>query len=816
MPRNYTDLSPHDFEILARDLLQAEFGVLMESFPKGPDGGVDIRLHRNEEESVIVQCKHSPGKTFSQIKGQLESEARKIAGRFSARYILVTSASITRANKAEIATMFSGVMLNEEDILGVDDIENLLRRHPEVETRNFKLWITSSAILDFLVNSELHRRSIRLVEKIVSRRRLYVHSEAFPAALQILEQHHVCVISGEPGIGKTTLAETLLVKLMADHDWQPHIASEDISDIERVWNPGKRQVFLYDDFLGQNSLLDNLNKNEDSRLAQVVERVRNSDNKLLIMTTREYILRQAQQVYEPLHRIPSLGEGKIILNLAYYTREQKARIFYNHVYFAELSSGSHYSILAEKRYRNIVDHPNFNPRLIELVTSNFKRSGVTSVGFYDYVISALDDPSDLWEKIFQSQLSEPERSLLLVLATVRGQLEFGDLLRALNFYQDSSQVSRTSRHQLRLILKKLHGTFLNISSDVRLDDQHNGLHPNNPSTVIGFANPSFVDYISKYLASHPDEIFQMARGCRYFEQVETLVTWETGPESPRWPFEDIISIFFGGGSKGQRRRHRVEPPRLAPGQQNVLMEAMIRLAKSESCYWAKGAGEGLRRGFISIRNRHLAMLRLNSKYGESLLPQHQLAHVAREALERVLSGSPKDVTDEVVLIERLVGYSAISEIVVSLRDAAAMRLMESLGSPVEFRNTLSLLTELDIQASLKSEQAEVELRDRFWDFAEEWDREEALRVNDVPACEEAISDLGETLREFALDGLLGTPKLEERLVLLQEELAEDSEVEEDRDYHSPSFDSLGDKRSTSVVQSGQPGDPIDDLFSTLS
>ncbi|MYU01950.1 MULTISPECIES: hypothetical protein [unclassified Streptomyces] len=437
-------------------------------------------------------------------------------------------------------------------------------------------------------------------------------------------------------------------------------------------------------------------------------------------------------------------------------------------------------------------------------------------GFYDYAISALDDPSDLWEKIFQNQLSEPERSLLLVLATVRDQLELGDLLRALNFYQDSSQVSRTSRHQLRLILKKLHGTFLHISSDVRLDDQNNGLHPNNPSTVIGFANPSFVDYISKYLASHPDEIFQMARGCRYFEQAETLVTWETGLESPWRTFEDILSIFFRGSPKGQRRRHRVESPRLAPGQQNVLMEAMIRLAKSESCYWVKGAGEGLRRRFISIRNRHLAMLRLDSKYEKSLLPQHQLFHVAREALERALSGSPKDVADEVVLIERLAGYSAVSEIVVSLRDTAAVRLMESLESPIEFRDMLSLLTEFDIQPSPESEEAEVELRNRFWDFAEEWDREEALRVNNVPACEDAISELGETLREFSLDGLLGTPKLEERLVLLQEELAEDSEVEEYRDYHSLPFGSSGDKRSTSVVQSDQPDDPIDDLFSTLS
>ncbi|WP_405959141.1 restriction endonuclease [Streptomyces sp. NBC_00868] len=815
MPRNYTDLSPHDFEILVRDLLQAEFGVLMETFPQGRDGGVDIRLHRNGEESIVIQCKHSPGKTFSQIKGQLQSEAGKVSGRFSVRYILATSASITRANKAEIVGIFSGTMLSEVDILGVDDIENLLKRHPEVETRNFKLWITSSAVLEFLMNSELHRRSASLVEKIVGRRRLYVHSEAFPAALTVLGRHHVCVISGEPGIGKTTLAETLLVKLMADHDWQPHVASEDISDIERLWNPSKRQVFLYDDFLGQNSLLDNLNKNEDSRLAQVIDRVRKSDNKLLIMTTREYILRQAQQVYEPLHRVPSLDEGKIILNLAHYTREQKARIFYNHVYFADLSSGSRYSILREKRYRNIVDHPNFNPRLIELVTSNFESSGVTPDGFYDYIVRALDDPSDLWEKIFQTQLSEAERSLLLVLATVREKLEFGDLLRALNFYEDSSRIPRTSRHQLRLMLKKLHGTFLRIDSDVRLDDQGNGLHPENPSTVIGFANPSFVDYISKYLASHPDEISLMVQGCLYFEQVETLVAWEAGSESLGFAFEDIMDKFFGGRAEGKWRRHRMEPPRLASGQQKLLMEAMIRLVKSESCYWVRGA-TGHRRRSVSTRDRHLAMLRLNGKHERRLLPHDQLDRMAREALVRVTSGPSRYVADEVKLIERLVGYSDIAETVVTLRDSAAVRLMESLESPLAFRNVLSLLTELDAESSPGSEASEAELRDRFWDFAEQWDYEEALRVHDVSACEEAISELTESLQEFALDGLLGTPKLKERLVLLEEELAEDSEIEEDGDYQTFSVGSLGDRKSASVIRSDQPGDPIDDLFNTLA
>ncbi|MFI9356616.1 restriction endonuclease [Streptomyces lydicus] len=811
MARNYSDLSPHDFEILVRDLLQARHGVRMETFPPGRDGGVDIRLHRNGEETLVAQCKHSPGRTFAQIRGQLESEAKKIGDRFSCRYILATSASLTRQNKQEIATMFTGVRLEADDIWGVDDLDNLLRLHPQVEVNNFKLWITSSAVLEHLLHPDLCRRSSGLVDRIVKRRRLYVHSEAYPESLRMLDEHHVCVISGEPGIGKTTLAETLLVKFLS-RGWEVHSASSDVTDIEKVWKPGVRQAFLYDDFLGQNSLLDNLNKNEDSRLVNLVERIRDVDDKILIMTTREYILRQARQVHERLQSSRALTDGKMVLDLSHYTAKQKARIFYNHIHFAELSDVARESILRERRYMDVIRHANFNPRIIELVTKNFEDSGVDDEFFFRYVLDALDDPRDLWERIFESQLSAAERSLLLVLATMRTRVELRDLHRALNSYEGLSGGQSTDLHKLRLLLKKLDGTFIQVSVNVALDDQANGFHPGNRAALIQLANPSFVDYVSSYLSTHPDEIHQMARGCLFFEQAETLALWELGEASQTQIFRAVFDAFFGAARRGRQL------PRLAPGHQRVLMDALTRLGAAESCTWVDSAryyGIVTRRE-VSTRNRHLVMLILDHKYGRSLLGEESLVGIVQMLTDRLGKIDSGLVQHEFPLMRYLSRYEIVEEPVVAARDIAAARLLEILEKPEHFQSALSVFRGLDIKSSRWSRRSEANLRQQFSSFAPEWDLVEAGRVNDVAECESSLSLLQEALADFEIREAIEPAVLADRLSMLQDEVAQDLDFGDEELGESDPSEREREERDEGDPRSfEEPSDPIDDLFRTL-
>ena len=53
---DFHQLSPHDFENMARDLLQADWGLILESFKTGKDGGIDFRYAKAG--SRIVNFRH--------------------------------------------------------------------------------------------------------------------------------------------------------------------------------------------------------------------------------------------------------------------------------------------------------------------------------------------------------------------------------------------------------------------------------------------------------------------------------------------------------------------------------------------------------------------------------------------------------------------------------------------------------------------------------------------------------------------------------------------------------------------------------------
>jgi hypothetical protein len=51
---DFRSLSPHDFELVCRDLLQKPLGVRLESFTAGRDSGIDFR-YRTKTYTLIVQ-----------------------------------------------------------------------------------------------------------------------------------------------------------------------------------------------------------------------------------------------------------------------------------------------------------------------------------------------------------------------------------------------------------------------------------------------------------------------------------------------------------------------------------------------------------------------------------------------------------------------------------------------------------------------------------------------------------------------------------------------------------------------------------------
>lgn len=150
MADDFSQLSPADFEDLSRDLLGRELRIRFESFPDGPDDGMDGR-HATADGDVILQVKHYYRSGFAKLKRKMAQERAAIDVLRPKRYVLATSVALTPANKKQLAEVIGPALKSPGDIFGLQDLVALLRSFPEVETAHPRLWQQSSAVLKTLI-----------------------------------------------------------------------------------------------------------------------------------------------------------------------------------------------------------------------------------------------------------------------------------------------------------------------------------------------------------------------------------------------------------------------------------------------------------------------------------------------------------------------------------------------------------------------------------------------------------------------------------------------------------------------------------------
>lgn len=509
---DFSSLNDKEFEGLCADLLTCHLGSRVERFKVGQDGGVDGRFFSSEGYEVVIQCKHWLKSGLTALIRSIEStEAEKVRKLSPKRYIFVTSLELSRANKIKIKNLLSPYILSESDIFGNEDLNDILSKNIEVEKKHYKLWISSTNVLTTILNSAILGRSRYKLEEIIDESRRYVVTQSHNQAMEKLEKLHSVIITGSPGVGKTSLADQLCQYYTAK-GYEFCYIENSLNEAEAIYREASNQVFYFDDFLGRNFLLA-LDSHQDSHVINFMKRIERDKKKRFILTSRSNILNQGKRLSD-LFDIKKVNRNEYELSISLLTDIDKAKILYNHIWFGDLEEEYINEIYDESRYLQIIKHKNFNPRLISFITDNHRLLDVKPSEYWAYIDRTLSNPKDIWRNVLEVQIDDICKHIVIAVS-LHGRSISEQRLRYLYSEIASNKIFKTESKDYESVVRLLVGALLN-------------------RTVIGgdnvfydLFNPSIADFvISNYL--------------KEFNYVDDLLFCLKSPES----ISNLISLTF--------------------------------------------------------------------------------------------------------------------------------------------------------------------------------------------------------------------------------------------------------------------------------
>ena len=414
---DFKTLDDKEFEILCADLLGDALGRRFERFKRGRDGGIDGRYFASNGKEVVLQCKHFANTPIEQLIRKLANEELPKLQRLNPeRYIVAVSNKLSPADKRAIGKAVAPYVRSLDDIFGNEDLNDLLSKRPNIERRHYKLWICSSNVLVHLLNKPIFDRSAFSVDEILASAKRYVLTASHDQAQKKLEALRVIIIAGEPGIGKTTLAQQLALHYISE-GFQFVALAQEIREAEAVFSPDEKQIFYFDDFLGRN-YLQALSGHEGNHIVQFIRRVNRDRNKRFILTSRSTILNQGKGLIDTF-RNQNIDKNEFELRVTELKEIDKARILYSHIWHSSLQPEFVEQLYREKRYRKVVAHKSFNPRLISFITDSERVESRSAEQYWTYICETLDNPADVWENPFDAQQDDFGRAIV-ILVTLNG------------------------------------------------------------------------------------------------------------------------------------------------------------------------------------------------------------------------------------------------------------------------------------------------------------------------------------------------------------------------------------------------------------
>jgi nucleoside-triphosphatase THEP1 len=510
---DFSTLNDKEFENLTIDLISRDRGKRFERFKAGRDGGIDGRYYRDDGKQEILQCKHYLKTGYSGLISSLKkknndkNESDKVKLLAPEKYIFVTSLPLSASNKKEIKEIFEPYIKKDSDIYGQEDLNDLLKANSDIEENHYKLWISSTTVLQRIFNNAIKGRSEFLLEDIKDKIKYYVMTENHNKAIEKLESSRTIIIAGEPGIGKTTLAEQITLTYI-EKGFEFCVIAKDISEAEAIFEKDKKQIFYFDDFLGSN-YLNALEAHTDSHIIKFIARIKRDKDKRFILTSRTIIFNQSLLSSDKF-RTKKLDSDEFIITVDELAEIDKAKILYNHIWHSNLSKEYINELYKKERYKKIIKHKNFNPRLIEFITDIERINSSSDSSYWEDIQKNLDNPSEIWANTFDRQSDEYIRNIVSLVVFNGNSIEEEELKEAYNRLNDlvGLQNSSNNSKEFGSVIKETVKYFLNRISK-------------NNEVKYTLFNPSIADYII-YKYKNNSILIQILNSLKTIESLEII------------------------------------------------------------------------------------------------------------------------------------------------------------------------------------------------------------------------------------------------------------------------------------------------------
>lgn len=536
MNYDFSQLDDKEFENFANDLLEKVYETNIDRFKPWKDWWIDWIFYYEDTQIAIIQTKHYLKTWYkwliSHIKKSEVNKVKKLSEDWKLdKYIFVTSLELSLKNKEEIKALFNPYVKSTDDIFWKENLNSILSKNQDIERKYYRLWLSSTNVLQNIINSDIIWRSNFKLQQVREKSKYFVEIASFNEALKKLENNNVIIITWEPWIWKSTLSEQLCLKLVWLNNFNFYLIEDSVKEAEKVWNDEEKQLFYYDDFLWSN-YFEQINDNKDCHISNFIDRVQADKkwNKKFILNSRTNILNYWLQN----STILSIWKEKIkkdefFLKVNDLTKYEKAYILYKHMYRSDLTDEYIDEIYKDKNYFKIIKHKNFNPRLIEFITSK-NRIDVDSKGYISYIMNKLDNPEDIWDDPFHNQADEYIRLLVKLVVFNWWTIEEKTLSKTYNLLKNSINNSPSHKSKdFNSIIKSVMRSFLNRNTNFITNEY----------TLF---NPSISDFVLNKYLNNEQELINIYNWLKTYSSLTSLKSIYSNSQNFHIEKETYINI----------------------------------------------------------------------------------------------------------------------------------------------------------------------------------------------------------------------------------------------------------------------------------